>query len=357
MLIFLDSFDHYATADLVLKWSAVVNPSTGASPAINATAGRRGGGAVVITNDGSLRKDLAGSRTLIVGFAQKISTFPTGTDPSSTIHWMTLGNADGNHLYLAVSLDGSIAAYRRDTAVTNATAYTLLGRTTGGILQAGVYAYVEVKATISAATSGSVKVLVNGVTALNLTGIKTISYASVTETVTRVLLLNPTSALGTTTTYDDLYIADNSGALNNDFFGDVRIDAVMPNAEGTYKEFTPDTGTVHYTRVNEAIADQTTYVAASSVGARDSYQFTDLASIVGVVRGVQIVDAAVKDDAGVRSIAHLSKSGVSEQYSAALPLSTDRKLYTTIQETDPATGTYWTQAGINAAEFGVTVAA
>jgi hypothetical protein len=348
-LLFIDSFDHYATADLPLKWSATAGTAT-----INATAGRRGGGALSLGNtSATARKDLVAVPTIITGYAARFGALPATLDPSSTGNWMTLASSDAINLYFTAGPDGTLAVFRRTGTIDTFTSYALLGASTAAIVQAGVYAYIEVRATMSATNTGQVKLLVNGATVLNLTGIRTTHYQSVLEQVSRVTLLSPSSA---GTAYDDLYICDAAGTLNNDFFGDVRIDVTRPNADGTYRDFTPDSGTDHFSRVNEVTADQLTYVAASTVGAKDSFQFTDLATIVGVVRGVQIVDAAIKDDAGVRSISHLAKSGVSEQYSENQALSTDRKLYTSIHETDPATGAQWTQAGLNAAEFGVVVA-
>jgi hypothetical protein len=351
MLLFVDSFDHYATADIALKWSAV---SSATQVTIAPTAGRRGGGALSLTgNINTVRKDLVGVKTVIVGYAMKITAFPTAGGTIGTNYWMSLGNADGVHLYFLVGADGSIAVHRL-TSVNPS--YQLLGSTTGAVLQPNVYAYIEVKATISATGVGMVKILVNGVTVLSLPNITTISYASTNEVTSRLTFNTPILS-GPTLFFDDLYICDTSGTVNNDFFGDVRIDVVKPNADGTYRDFVPDTGTAHFSRVNEAVADQLSFVAASTVGAKDSYQFEDLAGIVGTVRGVQIVDAAVKDDAGPRSVSHLAKSGISEEYSAPIPLSTDRKLYTTIHERDPATGGNWTQTSLNAAEFGIVVAA
>ena len=55
--------------------------------------------------------------------------------------------------------------------------------------------------------------------------------------------------------------------------------ALLPNADGTYKQWTPSSGTVHYTRVSESACDgNTTYNATSIVGNRDSYA-VDLSSV------------------------------------------------------------------------------
>jgi hypothetical protein len=349
-LLFLDSFDHYGTADIALKWSATTSGVGTAT--IAASSGRRSGGALSIARDATVRKDIAGSSTVILGMAMKASAFATVNAIANGIQFLTLAGPSGIHLYITVGPDGAIGVWNRPTSTA-----VQIGASTGAVLQPNVYAYVEVKATIHA-TAGAVRVLVNGVSVLNLINQNTLSFDNTLAQVTRLTLSNPGSSISASTALvDDLYLADATGTSNNDFFGDCRVDMVLPSSDGTYHDFTPDSGTVHYSRVNEAVADSLTNVASSTVGAKDSYHFTALSGIVGLVRGVQIVDAALKDDAGTRSIAHLAKQGVSEAFTSAIPLSTDRKLYTTIHETDPATGTAWTQAGINSAEFGVVVAA
>jgi hypothetical protein len=215
-----------------------------------------------------------------------------------------------------------------------------------------VFFYLEVKVTISD-TGGRVKILVNGATVLDLIDINTLGTGAGTG-VGYVKYFNGT-LLAMPTTVDDLYICDGNGIRNNDFLGDIRIDVCRPNDDGTYRDFVPDTGTVHYSRVNEAIADTTTSVASAIAGTKDSYQFSDVTLVGGFIKGLQIVNAALKDDSGPRSIANLTRSGTAEVESAVMPLSTDRRLYSTIQETDPATGGSWTPAAVSAAEFGVTV--
>lgn len=344
MLQFIDSFDHYGSADIGLKWTAIVGPAT-----IAPTSGRRGGGALRLAPSltTSLRKDLVGAPTLIFGAAIRLGSFGGSTYGRT---FLTFGGTAAQHVFLAVTDDGTVQAYRK------ATSDVLLGATTAAAVPLGVYFYCELKVTVSA-TVGTLKVLINGATVLNLINQNTLG-AGAAELVTRVTLAAPGTNAGIDPTFfDDLYICDTQGAVNTDFFGDVRVDLLLPNADGTYLNFTPDTGTVHFSRVNELVADASTSVASSTVGHKDSYQFADLAAVAGVIRGVQIVDAALKDDAGARSIAHLVKSGATEVTSVAIPLSTDRKLYTTVQETDPATGAAWTQAGVNGAEFGIVVAA
>src|SRR5262252_3442912 len=73
-LLFMDSFDHYATADFLAKWNSFVS----AGLSITATGGRRGGGAAQGTSFGigvvSPVLPVSGS-TLVIGCAYKPGTF------------------------------------------------------------------------------------------------------------------------------------------------------------------------------------------------------------------------------------------------------------------------------------------
>lgn len=379
-LIFIDSFDHYTAADIGLKWSALGGIDPNFNFTIDIGGGRRGGSALLIGgNNRTVTKNLAGIQTVIVGFAMHY-----GIDPpaNNTTPFLQILGADAPHLYVAVGADESLQVYRM-SAVSGG-APVLVGASIPGALtwamvqndgdalgDPDTYNYIEVKATISAASAGAVTVRVNGNVVIDVHGVRTNATGSSAELATGILLRNGGNmANGAATYFDDLYICDTNGTANHDFLGDVAIDALVPAADGSYRQFTPSGGSAHYPLVNQFAASTTNYVFSSTVGARDSYQFADLpADYYGdpfgpgapartghEVLGVQLVSAARNDVAGTRAIAHLAKSGVSELTSAPISLATARGLYTTILETDPATGAGWTEAALDAAEFGVVVA-
>ncbi len=72
---------------------------------------------------------------------------------------------------------------------------------------------------------------------------------------------------------------------------------------------------------------------------------------------VQVATAARKDDAGSRSLRALIRSGATTANGATRVLGTSYALYDDRFETDPATGTAWTKAGVDALEAGVEVTA
>lgn len=339
-LLFMDGFDHYATADITKKWSA----SSGSSVTINSSAGRRSSGAIVLIDSQYCSKGLPSSyATIIVGFAIK----PSALNISRA--FLSLWDGSVEHLAFAIAGDGRINVYRGQVS-----SGTLLGTGTA-TLSTGSYYYVEVKATIDD-SAGVVVVKVNGVTDIDLSSKDTRNGG--TATVTRVILGTPSAFNnGLAATYDDLYVCDTSGSTNNDFLGDCRIDTKLPTGDGHYTQLTPSTGTAHYATVDESTPNTTDYNSGATSGDRDSYTFPALTALVSqTVYGVQINAAALKSDSGARSLGTMSRLSSTDKDGAGAALSTSQLYISEIQETDPASAA-WTEANVNAAEFGVKVTA
>jgi len=157
-------------------------------------------------------------------------------------------------------------------------------------------------------------------------------------------------SMGASTYIDDFYICDQTGSTNNDFLGDVRVDTLLPNGEGTHLDFTPSTGTTHYQLVDEAAPNTTDYNESGTAGQRDSYAMQDLASVTGSIKGVQVAGAILKDDVGARSIKVGVRAGGTTSVGSTQALATTQIYYTAVHETNPSTSTAWTEAGVNGAE-------
>jgi hypothetical protein len=238
MLLFCDGFDHYATADILKKWSAV-----NFAPNINATTGRRGGGAIGgLTNGRYVKKVLAAntSDTVIAGFAIN----PTNTDSGGRIFLVT-DSAGFNQfdLYLNANNQVLLRKYANTTASTLATS--------AKVLPINAYSYIEVKVKLSSTTTGTYEVRINGGVAFAVTTVVTRNTSSSTDSILSFIL----GGIDTNTPIpwlDDFYICDGSGSANNDFLGDVRIDTLYPNGAGTNTQFTSSNagGTHRYWRVN-----------------------------------------------------------------------------------------------------------
>ena len=166
---------------------------------------------------------------------------------------------------------------------------------------------------------------------------------------------NPTGGGAAQGTWDDLYMCDTSGALNNNFLGNTRIISQAPSGDGALLDWTPSSGTTHFNLVDAyPINYGATEVTATVTGNQDSYTFPALPSLGAftVLRALQVVDYCESTSGGTDTIAGLAYIGVVSFPGSAQPMPAVWQAVATIMETNPVTGLAWTGAGVNAAQFG-----
>jgi hypothetical protein len=344
-LLFVDGFDHYATADIPKKW----NGGTSGTPAINTTAGRRGGGALRTTGFGHyVIRAFAATASFVMGASFKFSSFSVLGSPQAIF---ALWDASTAQCDLRANVDGTLSVTRNGTALT--------GGTSTNILSTNTEYYIEWKVTIADSIGANTcKVRVNGVDWVTVaTSQDTKNTSNASATSLRVgQTLSPPSTITLDT--DDFYLCDQSGSTNNDFLGDVRVDTLFPTSDGNYTAFTPSTGSTHYTLVNETAPNTTNYNDGAAVNDRDSYGLADLTSLTSqTVYGVQINAAINKDDAGSKSAATFVRSSSTNGDGASAALGTSQLYVSQVFETDPNGSIAWTQTSVNAMEAGVKVTA
>lgn len=338
-LRFVDSFDHYATADIVKKWSTVSS-----SPTISAGNGRRSTASLRIATGvvQYVGLNLTAQPTWILGFALRMGT--VNSFNSQIMQWFDNASAQ---VELWMLTTGALSIVRAGSAT--------LGTVTSPLLTAGTYNYIEWAVTIHP-SAGTSELRINGTSVLSLTGVNTRATANSSANILRFGYPTGSGSIYTWD-YDDVYICDGTGsAPHNTFLGDCRVDTLFPTSDGTSQQWTPSTAGTHYTLVDETAPNTTDYVASNTVGHRDTYGMQDLSAMTGTIYGVQLNLAALKNDAGARSVKPLLLSGASEALGAATALSTSQTYTLHMQTTDPATGVAWTESGVNAAQCGAEVA-
>lgn len=337
-LRFCDSFDHYATADLLKKYT-----STNGSPTIQAGSGRRSTASLrcPLNANAFVALTLDAQSTWIVGCALRFSALPVAEAP-------------------LIGLYDAAAALQCDVRMTTAglLSVTRNGTSLGvssSALSPGTDSYLELRAVIHT-TTGAMEARVNGVAWVALTNVNTQAQASASASHIRLGVLQFAQA-GQTADFDDLYICDGTGsAPHNTFLGDCRVDTLLPTSDGTSQQWTPSTPGTHYTLVDDSTPNTTDYVASQTVGHRETYGMQDLSAVTGTIYGVQVALAALKSDAGARSVKPLLLSGASEGLGTTAALSTSQTYTRHLQTTDPATGVAWTESAINAMQAGAEVA-
>src|SRR5580765_8273632 len=180
------------------------------------------------------------------------------------------------------------------------TTATVLGTGTTTIL-ASSDNFIEIKTQLS--NSANVTIKLNGITELTLTGVDTTNTAN-----QNWLAIGCSGSAGASvTSYDDLYLEDDSGpAPYNDLLGPVHVDTSFVTAS-TRSQFTPLTST-NASQVSETAVDgDTTYNFAPTYGAVDLFNHlsflsspaTAVVSTPQTIFAVKVQSYARKDDVPV----------------------------------------------------------
>jgi hypothetical protein len=334
-VIFMDSCDHYT--DPLQKWTDYL---VSGYP-MTLVTGRYGGSALSSSPNGGLRcvrKALPGNyTTLWAGMAVKPSNI------SANDGYPLMGFMDGSTFQASLTMiDGKIRARSAQTG-------TVLGTSTLTWGSSGIWRYLEVKMTFHN-TTGSVIVNVDGVEWLNLTNVNTRGGTSNAYADS----LGLSGWVGGTQTgmydYDDIYVLDSNAG--NAFLGDCRVEYLAPSGAGGSAIFTPSAGS-NYQTVDESPPSDSDYNSSSLVGALDSFAMANLGA-TGSIKGVQTLLRVKKDDAGFRRIRPKLFVG-GHATGTMVAVADGYQNYYEIFNTNPVTGSAWSESDINGLEFGYEI--
>jgi hypothetical protein len=353
-LLFMDSFDHYATADLLEKWSASAIFS-GETVTIGSSSGRNSSAGLKITYGAAGQSQAYASKTLspadatcVVGFACRTDLAPaaTGTPLCAILDGTT------PQLMLVLLSDFKVQVRRGPMGAGG----TVLGTSASVVMSLNTFAYVEFKATIHN-SAGTYDVRVNGASVLSGTGADTQESGAAQWTALLLGIHEPTTNPGSSVNereYDDLYVLDGSGSAPwNTFLGDCRVDARYPTAAGATTGWTPSAGANDACVDETAPNDDTDSVSAASSPLTDTYTYQDAPVVGATIYGVQHCLSVKKSDAGTCTVAPVTRHSGTDYVGSTISPGTSYSYGLVVQATNPGTSAQWTEAGFNAAEFGV----
>jgi|SRR5262252_9040114 len=345
--LFADSFDHYATADLLTKWTTSV-ATAGGSISVQAAAGRRASASFRTNGAGteaSMTKSLAASgATAVVGMAMNWST----TLPTPYSHpFLAIVQGGTPQITCLCLTDGRIEVRR------GAWNGTVLGTTASPVFTSATYAYIELKVLIDP-SAGTVGLRANGASALSLTGQNTRNTGVSGWDALSIGFMSNFGNPGKQLDLDDLYLLDGSGSAPlNDFLGDVRVDPRYPTGAGSNTGWTPNTG-ANWDAVNDTAPDgDTTYVSAASSPLTDTYATQDAPVAGATLYAVQLCIDAKKSDSGACTLAPVIRHSGTDYAGTTFNPGTSYAYGIIPYGLNPGTGTGWTESAFNAAEFGV----
>ena len=334
--------DHYAGADIFAKWAG----QTGVTLVAGGPSGNFLRLAASQNNTISMALTVD-AVTVIFGFRLRMSVLPS---TETTLLRLSSGASREDNIFVKISPAARIVIYYYNNG------FFLITQSAPSVLLPNTWQYVEVKVLHALSATGTVDVRVGGVTVISETGKITAdpggaAYCS---------RLDWQGNNDGTTDIDDIYVCDATGALNNNFLGDIRVDVLKPNGVGRIQQWGVTGAATHHEATDETTLDgDTTYISESVLNDVDVVAMEDLPADVTSVLGVQACIAAKKADLGAREITTMIGDGVSEVASTNekyLWMSAYGYLLTQYDQ-DPVSAAAWTPAKVNAAQLGVKITA
>lgn len=326
-LLFMDGFDHYDDADILQKWT---NKGGAGFTYWYIEAGGRTDRCLRLSASSAVwvYKNISpGSATITAGFAFRAET----VDESQ--NFFTFRYSGTSEMGLRVA-GGYMRLYRGGTLVDTGSA-TIIAETWNHIVFE-VYSHDS---------SGTAKVWINGELDINFSG-----DTRVSGTPDNIYLY---ASVNNDTSYDDMYILDNTGSINNSSLGDCKIETLYPDGAGNYSQWSPTGGASNYLCVDDAQPDDdSTYVATSGTDFKDSYTMDDLATAQGTIYAVQSCVFVKKDDAATVTIDPMFRISSTDYQVSGVGLTTDYTYGFNLLQRSPATDGLWTVSEVNSLEFG-----
>ncbi len=305
-------------ADYALGWSA-----SGSGVAISATGGRTGNCFRLQANAFSpahLARTLVTDSRYIVGVL--IAT--PSLDTTFTMAFTRSGTTQG---YLSYDGSGIIHIKRGDN--------TTLVTSSGPAIVAGGQIYVELDYKVDA-SAGAVSLQVNGSSAGSFSG----NTKNASDTLIDTISFDNGSPPNLTTYLDDLYLRWGSSAA---FLGDISVYESSPTSDGFYTDFTPDSGSHRYSRINEAPGydGDTSYIHDSIAGHVSTYKIP-LPTMLSIV-AANWMNVVRTDGIGTKKFKEFLRDQIGNDYDSSVEqaLTQAYVAYRAGMVKNPATGLAW----------------
>ncbi|WP_316150418.1 hypothetical protein [Cupriavidus sp. BIC8F] len=344
-LYFSDGFDSYTTsAQMANRWVGYTNLTlqTGG-------AGRFGGNGVVVSNASSSLAAMYGSPSI-----------PLGNKVRAGFYFKVNNSGSANNYPIFTLDSGASTSFAAVyvSAPSGRVSTNKLGSSTGTPLATGTanvcdgqYHWIEVEWLLATGATGSSTIYVDGVLDATVTGIATVVSSTYYPIV--AARLNGTF-VASAPIFDDFIFWDDQGTTFNTFpLGPRRIVSLSPAGDSTPSQFTPNSGTTHYTQVNGGWSSAN-YVQDGGTGNADMYTFGALPFTPTTINAVVQLILAQNPGTASASLIPKLKTGATTSNGATLTLGSGgvNKVSTTVWGVD-ATGAAWTAANVNAMIAGV----
>lgn len=332
----------YSSSTSGYKWSGAYGTSTDlqANTTIYRTT-QTNSKSLNILSSNSLFMAIPANQSIIVGFGYRTTDLLVGEIVNFS-NTATFG-ANAGGLRLVKNESGIVSV---GSGYSSGSLTTTFGSSNAGVLSINTWCYIEIKVSFHA-SAGAVEVKVNGESVISVTNQNTLAGLA---SISGMNLSNNTS---TGAYFDDLYICDTTGTVNNDFLGPISVYTLFPSANGTTNNFSVTGAASNYLAVNSAVPDTATYVSSSNTNDKDLYAMSDLPITPSAVQGVMVKARSQKQDNGPRNQQLLIRTSATEATSSNMTATFGSWVNTQAVFEKQADGTTaWDGAAVNAMEVG-----
>lgn len=276
---------------------------------------------------------------ITIGFAIKVPAYVA----ASNLVLLKSDAAATTHVVLQISTTGQLTVLRNSVV--------LLGPTAAGIIVANRWHYVEL-ATRLHDTLGSAVLRVDGTTVLTGSSLDTKNAG------TKAVFDSVTFTSTTPFIVDDLYLCT-ATTTPDAFLGDVVVEQLLPNANGTTNQWVGSDmdSTDNYLNVDEPATSTADWNGDSVVGHQDLYNLPSVTRTGVPIKAICHSAYLSKSDAvNARSAKLVNRRTVDNKGVTHVLSATGYSMYGYGLLTDPETSAAWTETNVNAVQSGVEVA-
>lgn len=270
----------------------------------------------------------------------------------------TVTNGVWDMFTVGLNPNGTLSAYIITGGVTS-----VLIATSVSAVSSNVYSYLEYEWALSTdhlTPDGALEIRWNMIPILTYTGVLfpfVLAFPAPTQRWNGIKALGTKSTTGPpflTMRQGDAYLNDDQPSAdpanpNDSFLGDIPVLYILPDGAGGHTNWTPSSAP-NWSCVNEVPPDDAERITASAVGTLDSYTFED---VVGDPKAIQICTLIKKDINAAAQFKINTRQGGVDSLGIALPIADTAYDYVLQpQDVNPHTNLRWTEAEMNAGEWG-----
>lgn len=277
--------------------------------------------------------------------------------------WCT-GTGTGRTIQCCLTLNTSGFYELRRTSATGTLLGTSSGHTPVTAFGVGTPWYdLNARCVLGASSNGEFELRLAGVPILTLTGITNSGSTASVDSISWAGNTGGNSGNTQNNVYwDDVVVYDavdataTQGRANNDWPGDLRVARLLPTSDGDTTQWTPSTGTAHWSLLDEVPPNTTDYVSSATDGQQDLVNIADLSGTVSGVIGVRTGLYAAKTDAGAAGLKTLIKENSVLTVGSSQAVGgtgTFAGYFSSFRWVRPSDSAVWANADVNAMQIGV----